>query len=136
MYLLSAGINVPMKPPFQCHTRMSSIQNLLNPEACLSSSSELVGFIFVHLSSTNLLCPGQPHKSGRGQHRLSLYRTQVQIQSSIVALHSQEQFHTVIMSHIPIAQTPSPVSQTQTGGPSTHFLLFYVVQYWEASRSV
>lgn len=126
------ALYVPMKPlPSQCHRGMSSIQNLLNPEADLSSSCESVGFVLVRLSSIDPLCSGQrqQNESGRGQHRPSLHRTQAHIRSLKVALHFREEPNMVIMSHIPIAQTPSPVSQTRTCDHSTHFLSFYVVRY-------
>lgn len=54
---------VLMKPPSQCHRGMSSIQNLLNPEACLSSSCESVGFTFVRHFTIDPLCSSQADAS-------------------------------------------------------------------------
>ena len=89
-----------------------------------------VGWVYLcHLPSIDPLCPGQQNEGGRGQHRPSLHRTQAQIGWLRVAHHFRKKPITVIMSYIPIAQIPSPVSQTQTGDHSTLFLLFYVVRY-------
>lgn len=109
---------------------MSSIQNLLNPEELLSSSCESVGSIFICRSSVDLLCSDQrQHNTGRNQHRLSLRRIQAQTRQLEIPLDSKEGPNAVIMSHTPIVQTPSLVSQTQTADHNIHFPLYYVVRY-------